>query len=139
MVEIVADGVDPDRALSDHAFAHRLYRRAGTMVSISAGPLVVAPDMASGMPSDVPTRAGRALALQTLAAAFARHNGLPPDAIVVGALPAWLCEEATPGTRAVAEVAVRRALFAEYALAYEEPELRPDRAAMWLSVVTGSP
>ena len=38
MVEIIADGVDPDRALSDHAFAHRLHRRAGTLVSISAGP-----------------------------------------------------------------------------------------------------
>ena len=37
MVEIIADGVDPDRALSDHAFAHRLHRRAGTLVSISAG------------------------------------------------------------------------------------------------------
>ena len=85
MVEIIADGVDPDRALSDHAFAHRLHRRAGTLVSISAGPLVVAPDLASGIPSDAPTRAGRALALQALAAAFARHNGLTADAIVLGA------------------------------------------------------
>jgi hypothetical protein len=138
MVEIVADGVDPDRALSDHAFAHRLYRRAGTLVSISAGPLVVAPDLASGIPSDAPTRAGRALALQALAAAFARHNGLTQDQIVLGALPAWLCEEANPGTRAVAEVAIRRALFADHALVYEEPELRPDRSALWLAVVGGS-
>ena len=30
MVEIIADGVDPDRALSDHAFAHRLPARART-------------------------------------------------------------------------------------------------------------
>ena len=97
MVEIIADGVDPDRALSDHAFAHRLHRRAGTLVSISAGPLVVAPDLASGIPSDAPTRAGRALALQALAAAFARHNGLAPDAIVLGALPAWICEDSLPG------------------------------------------
>ena len=138
MVEIVADGVDPDRALSDHAFAHRLYRRAGTLVSISAGPLVVAPDLASGIPSDAPTRAGRALALQALAAGFARHNGLAQEQIVLGALPAWLCEEADPGTRAVAEAAIRRALFAQHALVYEEPELRPDRSALWLAVVTGS-
>jgi len=138
MVEIVADGVDPDRALSDHAFAHRLYRRAGTLVSISAGPLVVAPDLASGIPSDAPTRAGRALALQALAAAFARHNGLGQDQILLGALPAWLCEEANPGTRAVAEVAIRRALFAEHALVYDEPEVRPDRSPLWLAVVTGS-
>jgi len=138
MTEIVGDGVDPDRALSDHAFAHRLYRRAGTLVLISAGPLVVAPDLTSGIPSDAPTRAGRALALQALAAAFARQNGLTPDQVVLGALPAWVCEEVNPGTRAVAEVAVRRALFADHALAYEEPELRPDRAAIWLSVVGGS-
>jgi hypothetical protein len=138
MVEIVADGVDPDRALSDHAFAHRLYRRAGTLVSISAGPLVVAPDLASGIPSDAPTRAGRALALQALAAGFARHNGLAQEQIVLGALPAWLCEEADPGTRAVAEAAIRRALFAEHALVYEEPELRADRSALWLAVVLGS-
>jgi D-lysine 5,6-aminomutase alpha subunit-like protein len=138
MIEIVADGVDPDRALSDHAFAHRLYRRAGTLVSISAGPLVVAPDLTIGIPSDAPTRAGRALALQALAAAFARHNGLTPEGIVLGALPAWVCEEANPGTRAIAEVAVRRALFPEHPLVFEEPELRPDRAALWLSVVTAS-
>lgn len=138
MVEIVADGVDPDRALSDHAFAHRLYRRAGTLVVISAGPLVVAPDLTLGIPSDAPTRAGRALALQALAAAFARHNGLPSDAIVLGALPAWVCEEPNPGTRAIAEVALRRALFPDHALAFEEPELRADRAATWLSVVTAS-
>jgi hypothetical protein len=138
MLEIVADGVDPDRALSDHAFAHRLFRRAGTLVSISAGPLVVAPELASGIPSDAPTRAGRALALQALAAAFARHNGLAQDQIGLGALPAWICEEANPGTRAVAEVAIRRALFVDHALVYEEPELRPDRSALWLAVVTGS-
>ena len=138
MVEIIADGVDPDRALSDHAFAHRLHRRAGTLVSISAGPLVVAPDLASGIPSDAPTRAGRALALQALAAAFARHNGLAPDAIVLGALPAWVCEDSLPATRGLAEVAVRRALFGEHPLVFEEPELRPDRAPLWLSVVTAS-
>ena len=138
MTEIVADGVDPDRALSDHAFAHRLHRRAGTMVSIPAGPLVVAPDLASGIPSDAPTRAGRALALQVLATAFARHNGLPSGSIVLGALPAWLCEEPAPGTRAIAEVAVRRALFPDLALAFEEPELPAGRVALWWSVLGAS-
>lgn len=138
MVEIVADGIDPDRALSDHGFAHRLFRRAGTSVLISAGPLVVAPDLASGVPSDAATRSGRALALQALGAAFARQNGLARDAIMLGALPAWLYDEPIPGTRAVAEAVVRRALFDGHALAFEEPELRPDRALLWLGVVSGS-
>jgi hypothetical protein len=135
MTEIVRDGVDPDRVLSDHAFAHRLHRRAGTVVSIGAGPLVVAPDLASGMPSDSATRAGRALALQVLAAVFAQQNGLATDSLVLGALPAWLCEEPAPGVRAIAEVAVRRALFPDIPLAFEEPDLGRERAGLWLAVV----
>ena len=43
MAEIVANAVEPDRALADHAFAHRLARRAGTMIIVGPGPLVVAP------------------------------------------------------------------------------------------------
>ena len=138
MTEIVADGVDPDRALSDHAFAHRLHGRAGTVVAIGAGPLVVAPDLSSGIPSDRATRAGRALALQVLATAFARHNGLPRESVVLGAMPDWLCEEPAPGTHAIAEVAVRRALFPDLPLAFQEPELGPERAGLWLSVVGAS-
>ena len=136
MVEIVDHGVDPDRALSDHAFAHRLYRRAGTFVSIGAGPLVVAPDLSSGVPSDAATRSGRALALQAIATAFARHDGLAPDSVLLGALPAWLCDEPHPGTRAIAEVAVRRALFPAHPLSFEEPALRSERAGLWLGVLT---
>ena len=138
MTEIVADGVDPDRALSDHAFAYRLHRRAGTTLSIGAGPLVVAPDLASGVPSDAATRAGRALALQVLATAFARHTGLPRDAIVLDAQPAWLCEEAFPGTRGIAEVVVRRALFPDLALSFREPQLSAERAGLWLNVAGAS-
>ena len=43
MAEIVANAVEPDRALADHAFAHRLARRAGTSILVGSGPLVVAP------------------------------------------------------------------------------------------------
>src|SRR5665811_698202 len=46
IAEIVADGVDPDRALADHAFGHRLLRRAGARVMVGPGPLIVAPDLA---------------------------------------------------------------------------------------------
>ena len=95
-------GVDPDRALSDHAFAHRLHRRAGTLLMIGAGSLVVAPDLRSGIPSDPATRAGRALALQLLAVALARRRRPPADQLAVGALPAWLDRRAgrrRPGDR----------------------------------------
>ena len=80
--EIVAGGVEPDRALADHAFAHRLARRAGTLIMVGPGPLVVAPDLSAGLPSDPATRAGRALALQLIGVALARGDGLPAEQIV---------------------------------------------------------
>ena len=56
----------------------RLHRRAGTLVAIGAGPLVVAPDLASGVPSDPATRSGRALALQLLGVALAQGRRHAP-------------------------------------------------------------
>ena len=134
--EIVSHGVDPDRALSDYAFAHRLHLRSGTLVSIGAGPLVVAPDLARGIPSDAATRSGRALALQALGVAFARHNGLAAETVVLGALPPWVTEEPAPGTRAFAEVAVRRALFPDHPLAFDEPDGRAADRLVWSAVVS---
>ena len=131
MAEIVVGGVDPDRALADQAFAHRLLRHAGTVISIDAGPLVVAPDLARGEPSDSPTRSGRALALQLLGVALARASGLPPAAIVVGALPTWIAGEAMPGARAIAEVAIRRALFESHSLRFDEPAPIHERVPTW--------
>jgi hypothetical protein len=125
MTEVVAGRVAPDRALVDHAFAHALLARAGVVVSISAGPLVVGPDLARGVPSDAATRAGRALALQALSVAIARGNGVPNGQLLVGALPGWLVDEPQPAARAAAEVAVRRALYPELALAFEEPPPPP--------------
>jgi beta-lysine 5,6-aminomutase alpha subunit len=131
MAEIVAGRVDPDRALADHAFAHRLHARAGTLVLLGAGPLVVGPDLASGIPSDSATRAGRALALQLVGAAIARGNGLASAQLVVGALPDWLTDERAPAARAAAEVAIRRALLPGHPLAFDEPATVPERAALW--------
>jgi hypothetical protein len=131
MVEIVAGRVDPDRALADHAFAHRLHARAGSLVLLGAGPLVVGPDLATGIPSDTATRAGRALALQVLGVALARGDGLPADQVVIGALPDWLTDERAPAARATAEVALRRALMPGHALAFDEPTTVPERAALW--------
>lgn len=121
MAEIVAGGVDPDRSLADHAFARRLHRRADTLVSIGPGPLVFAPDLASGVPADIATRSGRALALQLVGIALARADGIHEGRLVVGAYPAWLAEESAATARILAEVAVRRALFPSYLMRFDEP------------------
>ena len=131
MAEIVAAGIDPDRAMSDHAFAHRLHRRSGTLLTIGAGSLVVAPDLRVGIPSDPATRAGRALALQLLAVALARNDGVPEAQLAIGALPAWLIDEPAAAARAIAEVEIRRALYPNHPLAFTEPDAPPDRAAAW--------
>jgi hypothetical protein len=131
MAEIVGDGVEPDRALADHAFAHRLARRAGTSILVGPGPLVVAPDLAAGQPSDTATRAGRALALQLLGVCLARGDGLEPAQVVVGALPAWIADEPRPAARAIAEVVVRRALFPGHPFAFAEPPADQTGAALW--------
>ncbi len=121
MAEIIGSGVDPERALADFAFAARMARRAGTVIQLGAGPLVVAPDLDAGVNSDPATRAGRALALQLLAVTLAARNGLSGGAVIVGALPTWLTDEPDAAPRAAAEVAVRRALLPDQPLAFVEP------------------
>ncbi len=123
IAEIVDEGVDPARALTDHAFAHRLIGRTGAQVVVGPGPLVVAPELARGVPSDAGTRAGRALALQLLSVALARRHGLAPDQILVGALPAWISDERDPTIQAIAQVALRRELFPGHALVFDEPAM----------------
>jgi D-Lysine 5,6-aminomutase TIM-barrel domain of alpha subunit len=137
VAEIVDGRVDPDRALADHAFANRFHRRAGSVVP---GPLVVAPDLARGVPSDPGTRAGRGLALQLLGVALARRGGVAADLLVVGALPAWLIEERDGAARALAEVALRRALLPDHALAFEEPPVASGSAvaARWPYIVASA-
>ena len=81
------------------------------------------------------TRAGRALALQLLAVALARRDGLPADAVVVGAFPDWLVEESDPPARVAAEIALRRALLPGHPLAFVEPPLRHDVASTWHAIV----
>ena len=131
MAEIVATGVDPARAISDHAFAHRFHRRAGTILLVGADSLVVAPDLRTGIPSDPATRSGRALALQLLAVALAKVDGLSADQIAVGALPTWIVEEPVAGARSIAEVAIRRELYPDHPLTFIEPDVPPDQAATW--------
>ncbi len=133
--EIVARSVDPDRALADHAFADRVLARAGTRIIVPAGPLLVAPDFATGVPSDAATRSGRALALQMLAVALARRGGLAAATVTVSALPDWTVDERRAPARAAAEIALRRALFPEHALAFIEPALAPEATVAWHAIV----
>ena len=135
MREIVTGRVDPDRALADHVFAHRLLDRAGTRILVPAGPLMVTTDLAAGIPSDPATRSGRALALQLLTVALARRNGLVPDAVSVGALPDWIAEEAAAPARAAAEVALRRVLLPEHPLSFVEPANLSSGRVTWHALV----
>ena len=142
VAEIVDGRVDPDRALADHAFAHRLYQRAGSLIFISAGPLVVAPDLTKGVPSSAATRAGRSLALQMLSVALARHAGVAADQLVPSALPRWLVDEPDSASLAIAQVVVRRAVFEDHPLAFAEPVREPgsvtDAAVAYWTLLVGA-
>lgn len=135
VAEIVDGNVDPDRALADHAFAHRLLARSGATVMVGAGPLVVGPDLARGLPSDATTRAGRALALQLVGAFLIRLGGVPDGRLLIGALPPWLLEERGPAAAAIAQVAVRRAALPDHPLVFEEPAHGTTPALAWPSVL----
>lgn len=138
VAEIVDGRIDPDRAMADHAYARRLLGRAGAVVVLGAGSLVVGPDLARGVPSAATDRAGRALALQALAVAVARHDGLRPDRLLIGALPAWLPDEADAGAQAMAAVSIRRAAFPELGVVFDEPPLEPHAAARWPFLLAAS-
>jgi hypothetical protein len=131
IAEIVGGGVDPDRALADHAFGHRLLRRSGALVLLGPGPLVVAPDLVRGAPADPSTRAGRAFAMQALAVALARGDGLGAGQLAAGALVPWLADERDPATQALAAVVVRRLAWPDLPLALEEPDLPGRAGARW--------
>jgi hypothetical protein len=108
-------------------------------VSIGPGPLVVAPDLASGVPSDPATRSARALALQLLGVALARADGISADRIVVGAYPAWLADEPSAVARILAEVDLRRSLFPDNLIRFDEPPGDGTRAAAaWPYVVAAA-
>jgi beta-lysine 5,6-aminomutase alpha subunit len=118
--EIVEDNVDPDRALADHAFAHRLQARAGCRVVIGPGPLVLGADVASGIPSDSATRAGRALALQALGLELALADGLPADRLLLGAVPDWAVGDGDAGW-ILLQAWLRRVVFAGHRLVIGGP------------------
>ena len=113
--EIVEDNVDPDRAIADHSFAHRLQARAGSRVVIGPGPLALGADLASGIPSDAATRAGRALALQALGVELALADGVSSDRLMLGVVSDWVVGEVGPGA-ILLQAWLRHALFPDQRL-----------------------
>ncbi len=138
--EIVEDNLDPERALADHAFAHRLQARAGCRVVIGPGPLALGADVASGIPSDAATRAGRALALQALGVELALADGLPADRLMLGAVPNWIAAEGE--TRAILLQAwLRRAVFPGHRLVLNDSKAwlgTPGATAAAVSALAGA-
>ena len=136
MNAIVEIGVDPDRALVDHAIADALLVRSGARLVLSAGPLVAAGRPQSA--TDPVLASGRALALQALSRAFALRNGLDADRVDLGALPAFVVGR-DPAVRSLVEVGLRAMLFPGHRLVVDDqaaeacgPAL-PALLATWVS------
>jgi hypothetical protein len=119
---IVELGVEPSRALSDHAFAVSLHARSGVHLAIGAGAVAVATEIARGEPIDPRARQGRALALQAVSVELTKALGLPEERILVGALPPDLLADADGFDHGLAEVGLRRLVFPRHGLLVEEPE-----------------
>jgi hypothetical protein len=138
--EIVEDSVDPDRALADHAFAHRLQARAGSRVVIGPGPLALGSDVASGIPSGAATHAGRALALQALGVELALADGLPPERLLLGAVPDWIGADGDPRS-ILLQAWLRRAVFGGHRLMIGTPAAglaNPGATARLVSALSGA-
>ena len=118
--EIVEDNVDPARALADHSFAHRIQARAGTRVLLGAGPLALGAEIAAGLPSDGPARAGRALALQALGVELALADGLDPERIYLSCVPSWIVGDGDTAA-APLQAFLRRMLFPDHGLVISGP------------------
>jgi hypothetical protein len=137
--EIVDDNVDPERALADHAFAHRLQARAGCRVVMGPGPLALGADVASGIPSDGATRAGRALALQALGVELALADGLAADRLLLGAVPDWVAEDGNPCAILV-QAWLRHLIFPDHHLVVGEPraDKPPGRTTALVTALSGA-
>jgi hypothetical protein len=113
-------GVDPDRAFVDHSLAQRLLVRVGARLVLGPGPLVTPPGE-RWEDVDHPARAGRALALQALGRSFAVANGIDPQRIDLGAVPASTYVGSDWPVRAQVDVALRGGMYPEHRLVVDEP------------------
>jgi hypothetical protein len=139
--EIVEDNVDPERALADHSFAHRIEARAGSHLLLGAGPLALGPDVAAGVPSDGLARAGRALALQALGVELALADGLAPERILISCVPSWIVAE-RDASQAPLQALVRRRVFPDHQLVIVGPAVgltTPSAGAALSAALTAAP
>ncbi|MGA3058496.1 MAG: lysine 5,6-aminomutase subunit alpha [Candidatus Limnocylindrales bacterium] len=133
--EIVEDNVDPERALADHAFAHQLQARAGCRVVMGPGPLALGADVASGLPSDAATQAGRGLALQALGVELALADGLPAERLLIGALPRWVADEGD-ACAILVQAWLRHLVFSGHRLVVAESDAEPQPDAAMAALMT---
>jgi hypothetical protein len=135
-LEAVVDfGVDPARALADHAFAVALLGRSGATLVLGPGPLAVVSEMTRGEPPDPPMRMGRSLALQALSVELSRCAGLPDDRIGIAGLSRELLDGPAGMLQGFIELALRRLTFPDHELILEEP--RPgDAGPAWPIALT---
>jgi len=136
MDEIIAGGIDPSRAIADHAFVRRLAVMAGGTIRVTDGPLVVGPDLARGVPAPPEVRAGRALALQALSVALGRRWGLGDADMLLGSLPGWLLDERDATSLSVAYLMVQHGLHPGLALAVREPIAAGVARSRWSALRT---
>jgi hypothetical protein len=121
----IAMGIAPERALADHAAAHRLLRRSGAVLVLGPGPLLAGPELTRGEPITASTRVGRSIAAQAVAAAWARASGLPDEQILVQA-PFEMPDPPEEAALLLAGILVRRLLHPAGALVIgEPPDVRP--------------
>lgn len=137
----IALGVEADRALADHAAAHRLLARSGATLVLGTGPLLVGPELRHGEDVAARVRVGRSIAAQAVAAAWAGASGLAPERVLYQA-PFEALDGGTDASLLLAELIVRRALLGEGRLVVTEPdEARGDdwRTALALCLMAGGP
>jgi len=117
MEAIAQVGVDPDRALADHAVAQALLARSGARLVLSAGALIEPTTWAA--PAQVAAAGGRALALQALSRAFALRNGFPADRLDLDACPPFAATR-DGALQPLVHVALRALLFPQHRLVVED-------------------
>src|SRR5439155_1232388 len=112
-------GIEPQRALTDHAAAVRLLVRSGTALVLGSGALLAGPELARGEPLAGAARIGRSIAAQAASAAWASSAGMPAQQVLLQG-PFESPVDATGFALLLAELTVRRMLYPDHARAMQD-------------------